>query len=258
MANATTDHETIREWVEARGGSPARVKHTGILQIDFPGFSGQQSLESIEWDEFFAWFDENGLAFIYNDRAHGEESSRFTKLVARDTVAARDGRGAGDEQDAISLLTAQHRQVEQLLDQLRQLPPRSDDFRRTFDDLADALAVHSEIEERIFYPSVKTDDTEDLLEAAVEDHLQVKRVLANMLEAVADGDITGELEELGGLTEEHVIDEEYDLFPRVRQQMDVATLRQLAARMNEMSDELRRQGPPRLRVPEETAAAAPI
>lgn len=87
-AKATTDHETIRRWVEERDGVPARVKASGsagdpgILRIDFPGFSGGQSLEPIEWDTFFKAFEDNHLAFLYQD----ERESRFSKLVDRDTV----------------------------------------------------------------------------------------------------------------------------------------------------------------------------
>lgn len=85
-AKATTDHDTIRQWVEKHGGCPAHVKSTGasedpgILRIDFTGFSGQDTLEKISWDEFFEAFDENGLAFLYQDE------NRFNKLVSRDTV----------------------------------------------------------------------------------------------------------------------------------------------------------------------------
>jgi hypothetical protein len=85
-AKATIDHDTIRHWVEKQGGCPAHVKNTGgkddpgILRIDFPGFSGQQSLEKISWDTFFEYFDENELAFLYQDE------NRFNKLVSRDTV----------------------------------------------------------------------------------------------------------------------------------------------------------------------------
>jgi hemerythrin-like domain-containing protein len=272
MAKTTTDHETIREWVESRGGCPAHVKGTGgdgdpgILRVDFPGFSGKQSLERIPWDEFFASFDENGLAFIYQDRTRGGQPSRFNKLVARDSVATRDRKGSGSsrrtaaatEPDAISLLTEQHRQVEELLDQLTEQSPRSAAFRRTFDELADALAIHAEIEEKIFYPAVKTEGTGELLEESVEDHLEVKRVLATMMDPEADGDIFAELEQLGGLTEEHLIEEEHELFPKVRKQMDAAALRRLGAQMNEMVEELRREGAPRMRVPGETNEAAPI
>ena len=87
-AKPTTDHDTIRKWVEARKGRPARVKATGrgkdpgILRIDFPGFSGEDTLEEIEWDEFFEWFDRNKLALLLSN----ERGNRFNKLVARTTV----------------------------------------------------------------------------------------------------------------------------------------------------------------------------
>ena len=91
-ARRTIDHETIRSWVERHGGHPARVRRTGqgddpgILRIDFPGFSGEDTLEEISWDEFFAAFEDNGLAFLFQE----EGESRFNKLVAR---------VAGDDQD---------------------------------------------------------------------------------------------------------------------------------------------------------------
>ena len=85
-AKTTTDHDTIKEWVEARGGHPAHVKRTGgrndvgILRIDYPGFSGEQTLEEISWDQFFDAFEKNSLAFVYQD----ESDSRFSKLVSRE------------------------------------------------------------------------------------------------------------------------------------------------------------------------------
>lgn len=93
-AKATTDHDEIRKWVEARGGHPACVKGTRgkrsgcLLRIDFPGFSGEETLEPIEWDEFFEVFDDNDLAFLHQDTIDGSES-RFNKLVARDNVDAK-------------------------------------------------------------------------------------------------------------------------------------------------------------------------
>lgn len=87
-AQPTTDPNEIRQWVEARGGHPARVKQTGsrkdpgVLRIDFPGFSGEDTLEEIEWDEFFEWFNRNRLAMLLSD----EEGNRFNKLVSRSTA----------------------------------------------------------------------------------------------------------------------------------------------------------------------------
>ena len=89
-SKTTTNHNEIRRWVEERGGQPARVKDTesknsqGLLRIDYPGFSGEDSLETISWDEFFEGFDENGLAFLYQEETKDGKQSRFSKLINRD------------------------------------------------------------------------------------------------------------------------------------------------------------------------------
>jgi hypothetical protein len=88
-AKRTTDHATIRRWAEERKGKPAHVKRTGgrndpgVLRIDFPGYSGDDSLEEISWDEFFRKFDESGLALLYQERTESGELSNFNKLVSR-------------------------------------------------------------------------------------------------------------------------------------------------------------------------------
>lgn len=88
-SNVTTDHEQIRRWVEKRGGFPATVKRTehnhqpGILRIDFPGYSGEDSLERVDWDSWFETFEDRELAFLYQDKTADGHESRFNKLVSR-------------------------------------------------------------------------------------------------------------------------------------------------------------------------------
>jgi competence ComEA-like helix-hairpin-helix protein len=90
-AEPTTDHDFIRRWVEERGGWPACVRgtgngqgDTGMIRIDFPGFSGKDSLERIEWDQWFQQFEDNNLAFLYRDMRHSDgDLDRFNKLVKR-------------------------------------------------------------------------------------------------------------------------------------------------------------------------------
>jgi hypothetical protein len=92
QSTTTTDHDEIRRWAEERDGRPASVKGTGddddpgILRIDFPGGAGEDSLEPMEWDEWFAKFDENGLAAILQERKADGEPSTFIKLVSRDSA----------------------------------------------------------------------------------------------------------------------------------------------------------------------------
>jgi hypothetical protein len=99
QAIATTDHDTIRRWAEERDGHPACVKGTRgargcLLRMDFG--PPEESLESLEWDEFFAAFDENNLAFLYQDQTASGDTSRFAKFVDRDSVAARSARDSSD------------------------------------------------------------------------------------------------------------------------------------------------------------------
>lgn len=93
-AKTTTDHKTIRRWVEERRGRPACVKGTGgkgdvgLLRIDYPGYSGKETLQEITWDEFFDAFEENRLVFLYQEDTRSGEESRFSKLVSRDSQAS--------------------------------------------------------------------------------------------------------------------------------------------------------------------------
>jgi hypothetical protein len=83
-SKVTTNHDEIRRWVEERGGHPAEVKGTELLRIDYPGFSGEDSLEEISWEEFFDAFEENNLAFLYQEKTKDGGKSRFSKLIDRD------------------------------------------------------------------------------------------------------------------------------------------------------------------------------
>lgn len=92
----TRDHDSIRRWVEARGGSPATVGATrsgddpGIIRIDFPGYSGEGSLQKISWDDWFEKFDESGLVFLYQETLAGGGKSNFNKLISRATADEND------------------------------------------------------------------------------------------------------------------------------------------------------------------------
>ncbi len=89
-AKATTDHEKIRSWVEERGGKPAAVKGTGsgddpgILRIDFPGYTGEESLREISWEQFFEKFEKEQLAFLFQEETKEGNESRFSKLRNRE------------------------------------------------------------------------------------------------------------------------------------------------------------------------------
>jgi len=92
-AQPLTDHEEIRQWAEERGGTPSCVRGTGdkgdigMLRLDFPGYSGGDSLQPISWDDWFEKFDERGLALLVQDRTSRGQKSNFNKLVSRETAS---------------------------------------------------------------------------------------------------------------------------------------------------------------------------
>jgi len=117
-ANATTDHQQIRRWVEARNGHPAVVRSTegsgsgnaGLLRIDFD--EAEENLAETSWDEFFETFDANGLAFLYQDNTASGRKSRFNKFVSRDSIDLQDTE-EGSSSDSGSGRTRQASSAEQ-------------------------------------------------------------------------------------------------------------------------------------------------
>lgn len=89
-SKTTTDHDVIKSWIEKRGGKPSTVKGTGnkkdgigILRIDFPGYSGEDTLVAITWEQFFEAFEANDLEFLYQEKTANGKESHFSKFVSR-------------------------------------------------------------------------------------------------------------------------------------------------------------------------------
>src|ERR1041384_107767 len=95
-AKVTTDHQLIKKWAEDRGGKPAAVKGTGtgddpgILRIDFPGYTGEETLQQISWEQFFDKFEKERLAFLYQEETEGGDVSRFSKLINNEKAEKKE------------------------------------------------------------------------------------------------------------------------------------------------------------------------
>jgi hemerythrin-like domain-containing protein len=153
--------------------------------------------------------------------------------------------------NAIELLEQQHRQVEELFSQIESSHD-VDEMADIFAELADAFLVHSHIEEEIFYPAVFAERTEEELRQAVEEHLQVKRIIADMLDVdPSDEQWTAKCTVLLEDIQHHVEEEEGELFPLVQRQFGEKRLRELGAQMQERAEELKSEGEPRQLVYEE-------
>lgn len=82
---ATSNHEVIRQWAEARNAVPATVAgtehgdHLGVLRFDFGG-DDEGRLRHVSWEEWFATFDERSLNFLYQEERKDGRQSNFFRL----------------------------------------------------------------------------------------------------------------------------------------------------------------------------------
>jgi hemerythrin superfamily protein len=164
--------------------------------------------------------------------------------------------------NAIEMLKQQHREVDELFEEFE---GAGDGARKTKERIcqriADALAIHAQIEEQIFYPESKeaTDEVEDLLRESVEEHLSVKRLLAEIMESsLEDPQIDAKLSVLKEQVQHHVHEEEKELFPKVKKACSAEQLEDMGTRMERMAEQLEQEGEPSRSIPDQTDEPAHI
>jgi hemerythrin superfamily protein len=158
--------------------------------------------------------------------------------------------------DAIQLLTDQHRMLEErFAEAVEATDPR--ERAALAAEAGDQLAVHVAAEEALFYPAVKARRTQDILLESLEEHLSLKRLLADLLVLPAD-DVAYEakLKVLREQAEHHHHEEEEHLFPQVRKCLPAEVLESLGVEMLARQKQLIREGQPREAMAGQTEKAA--
>jgi hypothetical protein len=158
--------------------------------------------------------------------------------------------------NAIDLLVREHRRMEAALKRLldADAPARA----TLFDGTADLLMSHVLVEEERFYPAVRAERTEDILLESLEEHLSLKRVLADLVELTpADAHFEPKLHVLEEQAKHHHKEEEEHLFPKVRKLLSAERLERLGAELEQAQGELLR-GEPRKRALRQTKTAADL
>jgi hemerythrin superfamily protein len=160
--------------------------------------------------------------------------------------------------DAIDLLVRQHREMEAALEEvLAATDPAA--VRTLFAEIADKLTMHIESEEQVFYPAVKAQRTEDILLESLEEHLSLKRFLADLLPLdPAQQTFEPKFKVLKEQAEHHHKEEEEHLFPKVTKLLNAAQREALGSEMLALQRHLEKAGEPREAVVTQTDAAAPL
>jgi hypothetical protein len=133
---------------------------------------------------------------------------------------------------ATALLEEQHRRAEALFSKLE-----SGDAG-VLAELANTLVAHMTIEQEIFYPAVRSIDT-DKVTASFEEHAVVELALKRLLAADQNEEtFPARVSVLQELTQRHIDDEESELFPTVEAELSNEQLETLGEEMKWRFDEV--------------------
>jgi hemerythrin superfamily protein len=143
-------------------------------------------------------------------------------------VATTNEGVTGASADAIELLTADHREVAQLFRHLEAAEPGSKVPKETADKIVRELSVHAVVEEMILYPAAREAVGEDEVGHAIEEHQEIKELLARVDgKPVDDSEVQSTFLRVKLAVEEHVQEEESELFPALRRAFDQERLQQM-------------------------------
>ena len=149
--------------------------------------------------------------------------------------------------NAIQLLTEDHKKVKDLLSQLVETTTRAEKTRRQLlEKIAQELAIHTRIEEEIFYPAFKNAGNGEYAQMyfeALEEHRAVDELVLPDLQKTEPGSekFSGRAKVLKELVEHHADEEEKEMFKKANQAFSKDELMELGKQLTARKQELQKQ-----------------
>lgn len=138
------------------------------------------------------------------------------------------------QQDACTLLDDDHNQVERLFEQYKSAPDESSK-RMLAQQVCQELAVHTQIEEEIFYPAYRQATRDEaLVDESEHEHQEARDLILKIEQVGVDDKLMRQLEEA---VLHHVTDERKKMFPEARKTQGL-DLMQLAQQLESRKAEL--------------------
>jgi hemerythrin superfamily protein len=136
------------------------------------------------------------------------------------------------EFDPIELLISQHREIDSLFEQMNEMNARAYRSKEKLAQIiSQKLLLHTKIEEKIFYPRAK-ELMPDMVLESFEEHDMVKMGLKRLLATKGnDFSFKAKATVLKELIDHHVQEEEQEMFPQMREQIDEDDMKELGAKM---------------------------
>ena len=155
-----------------------------------------------------------------------------------------------DTSNAIDLLKRDHQEVDTMFKEYEDIKDGASDAEKEelVGRICDALTVHAQIEEEIFYPASRRalDEQEgkELLDEAAVEHQTLKDLIERLESAPIDDPLyDAGVKVLSEYVKHHVKEEENELFPKIRSsQMDLGAVGQQMAQRKEQLMSKRSRG----------------
>lgn len=137
--------------------------------------------------------------------------------MAPTTSPAAKKRAPAKPKDAIAILKADHKAVDELFKQYEKT--RSDDKKmKLVTQICTELSVHAQVEEEIFYPAVKAAlKDHELVPEAIVEHASLKDLIAQVSDKRPDGEMfDAKIKVLSEYVKHHVKEEQNEMFPKAK------------------------------------------
>ena len=155
-------------------------------------------------------------------------------------TSARRKAGSSKAPNALVLLRDDHKEVSDMFEKYEKRKNRmdADQKQKLAGQICQALTVHAQIEEEIFYPEVRPEiDDEDLMDEADVEHQSLKELIAKIEDEGPEGEFfDAHVKVLGEYVKHRGKEEQSEMFKKVRA-TDI-DLKELGARLKARKEEL--------------------
>jgi hemerythrin-like domain-containing protein len=145
--------------------------------------------------------------------------------------------------NSVEMLREDHKKVKELFEQFEEAD-EEDEKARIVETALQELEVHANLEEEIFYPTVREQiDDDEMMDEALEEHHVAKLLIAELKEmSPGDERFEAKFKVLSEAVKHHIEEEESEIFPKAE---DIGLdLDSLGEEMTERREELQ-EGQPR-------------
>ena len=142
--------------------------------------------------------------------------------------------------NAIELLKSDHKKVSLLFQKVK--ATEDGEHKNLFEQIKEEIEIHTHLEETIFYPKIKEEkELEDIILEGIEEHHQVKIFLRELSALTEDSEkFEPKLKVLMEDVTHHVQEEEGEMFPKIEEIFDEATLDELGAEMEKEKESFKK------------------